>query len=102
MRSAQRELLEGLDPNESLAYIEAQLDAVTKALLALLEASPGHMSAVTAVFPEFPGFASELNTASVFKVKAASDCLAEIVKTKTKVRQLQSAYYAAKQQSGTK
>lgn len=99
LRSAKRDLLESLDPNQSLAYIEAQLDTVTKAFFAVLEANPNLKSAVITAFPEFANFASELDATSVFNVKSAADCLAEISKTKTKVRRLQTAYYAVKQQN---
>jgi len=97
---ARKDMIWQLDPNQSLAYIEAQLDAVTKVLFLMLEQLPDVKAKLIQKFPELADLESELNNTSVFNVKAAADCLMEITKTKTKVRQLQTAYYAVKRQNG--
>lgn len=99
--SFRRDMIKQLDPNQSLAYIEAQLDAVTKALFLMFEQLPDVKEKVDREFPELPDFISELNNTSVFSVKTTTDCLAEITKTKAKIRQLQAAYYAVKKQNET-
>lgn len=99
VRTAKRRILEDIDPHSSLAYMEAQLDCVTKALFVVLDANPDLMSAVTAAFSEFVDFKSELAATSVFTVKSAADCLAEISGTKAKVRELQTAYYGVKKET---
>jgi hypothetical protein len=98
VRAAKRRILEYIDPHKSLACMEAQLDAVTKALVAVLEANPKLLSAVVTAFPEFADFKTEMVNNSVFNVKSALECLAEITKTKAKLRELQAEYYSMKEQ----
>lgn len=97
---ARRQMIGELDPNQSLAYIEAQLDAITKAFFLLLEQMPDSKTKLLAEFPELADFENELTSSTVFTVKSVAKCLEEIHDTKNKVRQLQKFYYESKQENG--
>lgn len=96
---ARGQMIWDLDPNLSLAYIEAQLDAITKAFFLLLKQMPDSKTKLLTEFPELADFESELTSSTVFTVKSVAKCLEEIQDTKNKVRQLQKSYYEAKQEN---
>lgn len=94
--NAKRNLLVSMDPNQSLAYIEAQLDMVTRVLCYLLDKNPDIKASLIEGFPELPEFMSELLNSSVFNIKTSEKCLEEIKNGKSRARDLQKAYYHIK------
>lgn len=93
---ARKELLNQLDPNNSLSYIEAQLDMLTKLVITMLKSQPEVCEKVCQSFIDMPQFEQAFNETSVLSVKTAEKCLEELWSTKAKVRDLQRQYFEAK------
>lgn len=93
LRDARRDMLLNTDPNDSLSYIEAQLDIVTRVILELVKANPAVKQAV----PEFDEFEAAFASTSLFNIKPFDKCLGEITKLKAQTRELQKRYYEAKE-----
>ena len=94
-----KEMMNELDPNNSLAYIEVQLDVITRALFLMLDQLPDVKTKLADEFAELKEFELWLSDTSVFTVKNLADCLAEISQTKAKVRSLQAGYFNVKKQN---
>lgn len=94
---AKRNLLINLDPNNSLAYIEAQLDFVTKMLLSIIEASPELKAIVLERVQEYANFKDVFEQTNVFTIKSEHDCYDEIKINKPRVRKYQADYITNKQ-----
>lgn len=94
---AKRNLLINLDPNNSLSYIEAQLDFVTKMLLSIIETTPEFKTIVLDRVKEYSNFKYIFEQSNVFTVKNEHDCYNEIKDGKPLVRQYQANYIANKQ-----
>lgn len=92
LRDARREMLLKADPNNSLSYIEAQLDILTQIILELVKANPAVKKAV----PGFEEFESVFASTNLFNIKPFEKCLGEIIKLKSEMRQIQKGYYNAK------
>ena len=82
-----------LDPNDSLAYVEAQLDFKSAVLATLVEASPELKLRVLERFPQYANFMEAAERNAVFTVKDTGQCLEEIRENKSRARELQREYY---------
>lgn len=85
-----------LDPNESLACVESQLDFVTAILLAIVEARPELKLAVLEKVGEYANFRDAVEKNLLFTVKEPGRCLEEIRTLKAFARATQRDYYAAR------
>ncbi len=92
------DLLIKLDPNESLSYIEAQLDFVTKMLFAVVEGDPYMKQRVLEAVNEYSNVKDAFNQNNVFTVKDEHKCCLEILNGKKYVRDNQAAYFLQKAQ----
>ena len=82
-----------MDPNDRLAYIEAQLDFVTAILLAAVDANPEIRMQVLEKVPEYANFKAATAQNLVFTIKEVGKCLEEIRVNKSKARSVQQDYY---------
>ena len=85
-----------MDPNDSLAYMEAQLDFVTAILLALVEANPDLKLQVLEKVQEYGNFKDAVERHWVFGIKSLDKCLEEIRTNKAHARSVQQAYYESR------
>lgn len=85
-----------LDPNDSLAYLEAQLDFVTAVVLAVVEKHPELKLDVLESVREYANFKDAVEGNLLFGVKDQSRCVEEIRTNKARARRIQSAYYEAR------
>lgn len=98
VRSVRREMLEQVDPNNSLAYIEAQLDLLSTVVFSILDSvDQGIVDKVCTKNPFLPSYRQIINNNHLSKVKTIEKCLGEIEATKSVIRNLQSQYYSAKE-----
>lgn len=96
-----KKVLLELDANESLSYMEAQLDILTKLVFTLLDAlDPSIKNAVKLQFPNLTSVETALMNTSLLNVKDIGHCMREINTTKAKVREIQQNYYEFKSQQG--
>lgn len=92
------DLLVKLDPNESLSYIEAQLDFVTKMLFAVIEGDPYMKQRVLEAVSEYSNVKDAFNQNNVFTVKDEHKCYEEILNGKKYVRDNQAEYFQQRTQ----
>jgi hypothetical protein len=97
--TVRKNLMFRLDPNNSLAYFEAQLDILSQVVFLMLDNLPDVKNKIDGHFPQFTDFKTAIDEKSVLTVKGVAKCLEEIQTTKSLVRQLQNEYYAIKQQN---
>ncbi len=96
-----KKVLLELDANESLSYMEAQLDILTKLIFTLLEvADPAIKNAIKLQFPELNIVEAALKNTSLLNIKDIEHCMKEINTTKAKVREIQQNYYEFKSEQG--
>ena len=81
-------MLGNLDSFNSLAYLEVQVDALTRALLQLQESGK--------INEDIIDLLQSGDRVSVLKVKTLEKCKEEITKHKTNVRNLQKKFYDEK------
>lgn len=93
---AREKMLRACNPNASLAYMEAQLDILTRLVLVILESNPSQKADAVNVLPQLQEFIYTINKTSLLNIKPFDKCLAEITETKTKLRNFQTEYYAEK------
>jgi hypothetical protein len=88
-----RKMLVILDPNESLSYLESQLDFLTSMVINMYSVlSEDQKTQISQQTPKFNEFVTVIQENSVFTVKDVNKCVEEI-NTKKKVRELQAVYY---------
>jgi hypothetical protein len=92
IKKAKRDLISDLDYSVSLAYLEAQVDILSKLMFTLLDAH----SEITGSIGEYADIKRAVSNTSVLNIKSIAKCLEEININKQNVRTLQEAYYAAK------
>ncbi|MDR1702319.1 MAG: DUF4376 domain-containing protein [Sporomusaceae bacterium] len=90
-RNARREMLLELDPNDSLSYLESQVDILSEIILEMVKTNPS----IKKSCPAFDKFEATFTATNLFNVKSMDKCLGEISETKSKVRKLQDKYYQA-------
>lgn len=94
---ARRTLLTESDPNNSLSYIEAQLDILTEIVFSIYDnCTADQQTAIQKVIPVFDEFRTLIASHSVLTIKSEVKCLEELSTGKAKIRKVQSDYYAAK------
>jgi len=94
---ARRTLLIESDPNNSLSYIEAQLDILTKIVFSIYDnCTADQQAAIQKVVPAFGEFRTLIDSHSVLTIKSEVKCLEELSNGKAKIREFQSDYYTAK------
>lgn len=93
--NAKRTLLLEMNPNTSLAALEAQVDILTNLVLLLIEHSSKKAEVITSL-PEFIEFAQLFADTSLLASKGVNACLNEMRQTKTNFRKLQADYYSIK------
>lgn len=94
---ARRALLIESDPNNSLSYIEAQLDILTEIIFSIYDnCTADQQIAIQKVVPVFDEFRTLMGSHSVLTIKSEVKCLEELSNGKAKIRKFQSDYYTAK------
>lgn len=83
-----------LDPNDTLAYIEAQVDFLTYAVLRLVDQHPEIIVALNNDI-SFDEFKIYLEKSSVMNIKPIEDCIGELT-NKINLRKSQEQYYENK------
>lgn len=96
--NAKRALLLEMNPNTSLAALEAQVDILTNLVLLLVELSSQKAEVITAL-PKFTEFAQLFADTSLLGSKGMNACLNEMRQTKMRFRKLQADYYSVKEKS---
>jgi hypothetical protein len=96
LKKARVRVIVGADPNDSLAYMEAQLDILSQLVFAIYDLLPDtSKNKVVGLIPELFIYREKLESSYVMTVKPSDKCLQEL-DTKAKIRNLQSQYYMAK------
>jgi hypothetical protein len=90
-----RSLLAAIDPNASLACLEAQVDILTTIVLLLLN-NTGTRTQIEDQLPKIIDFEQVFRETNLITIKDIGDCLREMRDTKAKIRKLQAKYYAVK------
>lgn len=94
---ARKKLLAEADPNNSLSYIEAQLDILTEVVFSMYDhCTDEQQAAVRKAVPIFDEFRSLLGSYSILTIKSADKCLDELSTVKAQIRKYQLDYYKAK------
>jgi len=94
---ARRWLLAESDPNDSLAYVEAQLDVLSEVMFSMYDSlASDQQAAIQTAIPVFDCFRTLVGSHSVLTIKSELKCLEELSTGKAKLRKVQSDYYAAK------
>lgn len=94
---ARKMLLKEADPNNSLSYLEAQLDILTKIVFSIYDhCSVNQQAAIQQVVPSFGDFRNLIDAHSVLTIKKESKCLEELSTVKAQIRKSQSDYYTVK------
>jgi hypothetical protein len=97
---ARRDLNAKLDPNDSIAALESQVDVLSQLVFTMMDAMPDCCAAAMAAFPQYEQFKAAIQAVSVLTIKPAAVAIPELQQKKQQVRQLQQAYYAAKGGAG--
>jgi len=97
MNTLRLKTLLALDPNESLAYMEAQLDFLTSIVLSIIESNPDIKLHVLDKVKEYANFKDAVESSLVFTVKDSGKCLEEIRTLKPFARKMQLEYYKGRQ-----
>ncbi|MEG6551774.1 hypothetical protein V6C53_16220 [Desulfocurvibacter africanus] len=85
-----------LDANDSLAYIDAQLDFVTRMLFRVVESLPEVKLEVLKDIKQYSNFKDACERSDLYSIKNEMQGVEELRNNKAAVRELQRAYYAAK------
>jgi hypothetical protein len=93
---AKKKLVHKLSALDSLSYMEAQLDFVTKILFAIIEKEPYLKQHALEAIQQYSNFKSAFEENSVFTIKDEIKCFEEILNVKKNVRGVQSEYYQEK------
>lgn len=92
-RLEQKKLIKLLDSNESLSYIEPQLDILSSVVFKMAEVIDGLADKVKADIAYYDNFKKSVETNAITTIKSADKCLEEINNIKAKVREVQKKYY---------
>ncbi|MDR3565596.1 MAG: hypothetical protein P4N59_29730 [Negativicutes bacterium] len=93
---ARRAVVSSLDPNDSIAALESQVDILSQLVFSLLDAMPDCCGAAKVAFPQLDQFKAAVQATSVLTVKGAAVAIPELRAKKQQVRTLQQAYFAEK------
>lgn len=97
LNDAKQEIVMSLNPNNSLSYLEAQIDILTSIVFKILEvADPSLREEIKTAIPELDLIETSLKTTSVLSIKTVDKCLEEFSTGKLTTRTLQKAYYDKK------
>ncbi len=95
---ARYKVVSELDPNDSIAALEAQVDLLSKVMFGILhKLSLDDQGSILSQYPFLVQLEEVLNQYNVTKVKSEENCIAEITSKKRQVRQLQSIYHQIKE-----
>ncbi|WP_312516268.1 hypothetical protein [Anaerospora sp.] len=95
-QNAKKKVLMELNPNTSLAALEAQVDLLTELVFSMLKNQPNLIRTVQNDIPYLSSFEQVFTDTSLLAIKDAKKCLNEIKETKAKIRQVQMDYYNEK------
>jgi len=95
-QNAKKKVLMELNPNTSLAALEAQVDLLTELVISMLKNQPDLIKSVQKDIPYLSSFEQVFTDTSLLAIKDAEKCLNEIKETKAKIRQVQIEYYNEK------
>lgn len=95
-QNAKKKVLMELNPNTSLAALEAQVDLLTELVISILKNQPDLIKSVQKDLPYLSTFEQVFTGTSLLAIKDAEKCLNEIKETKAKIRQVQMEYYKEK------
>jgi len=95
-QNAKKKVLMELNPNTSLAALEAQVDLLTELVISMLKNQPDLIKSVQNDIPYLSSFEQVFADTSLLAIKDAEKCLNEINETKAKIRQVQMEYYNEK------
>lgn len=94
---SRKKFLSKLDPNNSLAYLEAQLDLLTQIVFIMLQEQPELRDRVCELFAGMTELQTVFSTTSVMSIKPVQQCLQEIRETKAAVREQQRIYFESRE-----
>ncbi|CAK7048108.1 MAG: hypothetical protein PHAS_01419 [Phascolarctobacterium sp.] len=97
IRDARRKMLISIDPNDSLAALEAQLDILTGIVLTFMGNFPNEFSKMKKEEISLEKFLATYNETSVLEVKTVEKCIEEMAKQKMLIRNSQKIYYREKE-----
>jgi hypothetical protein len=89
--SARQGILQKVDANDAISYLEPQVDILSKLLFAVIDHSPAKEQ-ITDSFAQFQQFRNIIEQVSVLNIKSFAKCMEEI-QSKGKIRQAQNEYY---------
>ena len=85
-----------VDPNDSLSGLEAQVDILTKIVIAFMEEFPDEFSKIKKENFFLNRFIEANSKTSLLNIKTAEKCIEEMSKQKTLIRNTQKKYYEEK------
>lgn len=91
-----KELIANLSPNETLAYVDSQIDILTKILINILDNNPSIKNNVLQDLPNLQTFIDAYHSTNLLNIKNFDKCVNEIIETKGKVRDKQNDFYQYK------
>ncbi len=98
IRMARYNVTSKLDPNDSIASLEAQLDLLSQILFGIFHRlSTDDQNAMVRQFPFLFQLEDAINQYGVTNVKSDKNCISKIINKKRQVRQLQSLYHQIKE-----
>ena len=92
-KDAKSDLFMDVDLPNSLSYLEAQMDFISKTVFFLMEQFPGLKEQLNG----YEDYKKAILKNSVLNIKDNTNCVEEIIKNKAKVRKAQKTYYQNKQ-----
>ena len=92
-RKGKKALHKKLEPRNSLSYIEAQLDLITKMMFTMVDDDKNLQAKLAERIPNLAAYRKAIEENYIFNIKAEANCLEEIREGKAKVRQVQEDYY---------
>lgn len=95
-RDARRKMLMAVDLNDSLSGLEAQVDILTKIVIAFMEEFPDEFSKIKKENFFLNRFIEANSKTSLLNIKTAEKCIEEMSKQKTLIRNTQKKYYEEK------
>lgn len=95
-QNAKKKVLMELNPNTSLAALEAQVDLLTTIVITMLKNQPDLIKFIQKDISYLSSFEQVFTDTSLLTIKDSEKCLNEIKENKAKIRQVQIEYYNEK------
>ncbi len=93
VRRSKRSLISQIELSDSLTFLEAQVDLLSKVVFAIADAHPEVLSSL-----HYNQIKNTIESNSVLTVKTETKCLSDIKEGKSVIRKLQADYFAVKEE----